>query len=200
MNKQDFLDKLRKGLSGLPNEDIEERLSFYSEMIDDRIEEGFSEEEAVSAAGSVDEIVAQAIADTPLTKIAKERIKPKRGLRTWEIVLLAIGSPIWLSLGIAAFAVTIAIYAVLWSVIITLWSVFAAIIGSAVGTVVAGVMTAVSGNLYPGVVMIGVGLFSVGLAIFAFFGCRAATNGFWWITKKVALWIKGLFIKKEAVQ
>ena len=44
MNKQEFLAGLRKGLSGLPQEDIEERLLFYSEMIDDRIEEGMEEE------------------------------------------------------------------------------------------------------------------------------------------------------------
>ena len=49
MNKQEFLSQLRKGLAGLPQNDIEERLAFYGEMIDDRIEEGLSEEEAVSA-------------------------------------------------------------------------------------------------------------------------------------------------------
>ena len=43
MNKQDFLVQLRKGLSGLPQDDIEERLTFYKEMIEDRMEEGFSE-------------------------------------------------------------------------------------------------------------------------------------------------------------
>ena len=59
MRKQEFLAKLRKGLSGLPQDDIEERLIFYSEMIEDRKEEGLSEEEAVAAIGSVDEIVAQ---------------------------------------------------------------------------------------------------------------------------------------------
>ena len=47
MRKQEFLTELRKGLSGLPQDDIEERLSFYSEMIDDQIEEGLAEEEAV---------------------------------------------------------------------------------------------------------------------------------------------------------
>ena len=45
MNKQEFLAELRRGLSGLPRDDIEERLSFYGEMLDDRIEEGLSEEE-----------------------------------------------------------------------------------------------------------------------------------------------------------
>ena len=30
MSKQEFLAQLRKGLSGLPQDDIEERLTFYS--------------------------------------------------------------------------------------------------------------------------------------------------------------------------
>ena len=46
MNKQEFLKNLRVSLSNLPQEEIEERIIFYSEMIDDRIEEGLSEEEA----------------------------------------------------------------------------------------------------------------------------------------------------------
>ena len=52
MNKQEFLSRLRKQLKGL--EDKEERITFYSEMIDDRMEEGLSEEEAVAAVGSLD--------------------------------------------------------------------------------------------------------------------------------------------------
>lgn len=94
MNKQEFLTQLRKGLSGLPQNDIEERLMFYSEMIEDQMEDGVSEEEAISTIGSVDEIVAQVVAETPLVKIAKERIKSKRRLRAGEIVLLVLGSPI----------------------------------------------------------------------------------------------------------
>ena len=42
MSKQAFLARLRKELSGLPKDDIEERLAFYEEMIDDRTEEGLS--------------------------------------------------------------------------------------------------------------------------------------------------------------
>ena len=34
MNKQEFLAQLRKGLTGLPKDDIDERLTFYSEMIE----------------------------------------------------------------------------------------------------------------------------------------------------------------------
>ena len=48
MNKEKFLDALRRRLSGLPQEDIDERIAFYEEMIDDRMEEGLSEEEATA--------------------------------------------------------------------------------------------------------------------------------------------------------
>ena len=46
MNKREFLASLRNGLYGLPQDDIEERLGFYAEMIDDRMEEGLTEEQA----------------------------------------------------------------------------------------------------------------------------------------------------------
>ena len=37
MDKPTFLAQLRKGMSCLPQEDVEERLTYYSEMIDDRV-------------------------------------------------------------------------------------------------------------------------------------------------------------------
>ena len=59
MNKSEFLSELRTRLKGLPQNEIEERLSFYGEAIDDRIEEGVPEEDAVLEIGSIDDIVAQ---------------------------------------------------------------------------------------------------------------------------------------------
>ena len=197
MNKQEFLAELRKGLSGLPQGDIKERESFYSEMIDDRMEEGLSEEEAVSAVGSVDEIVTQVVAETPLAKIAKERIKSKRRLRVGEIVLLALGSPIWLSLGIAAFAVILSLYISLWAVIISLWSVFVSLAACSIGSVPACIIFTVGGDGASGVAMLAAGIVCAGLSIFIFYGCKAATDGTLILTKKIAIWIKNCFIKKE---
>lgn len=197
MIKQEFLAQLRKGLSGLPQNDIEERLTFYSEMIDDQMEDGVSEEEAVSAIGSVDEIVAQVVAETPLVKIAKERIKYKRKLSTGEILLLLLGSPIWLSLGVAAFAVILSLYISLWAVIISLWSVFASFAGCSIGGVLMCVILAVGENGASSVAMLAAGIVCAGLAIFMFYGCKAATKGTLILTKKLAIWIKNCFIKKE---
>lgn len=200
MSKQEFLDLLRARLAGLPKQDVEERLGFYGEMIDDRIEEGLSEEEAVADIGSTDEIAEQILADIPLVKIAKEKIKPKRRIKAWEIVLLALGSPIWLSLLAAVFVVVLAVYAVLWSLVATVWTVFAAFAVFSVGGLAAGVIFAVQGNIFTGLAVIGVSVTCAGLAILLFFGSRGATKGIVWITKMIALGIKKCFVGKENAQ
>lgn len=197
MSKQEFLAQLRIGLYGLPQEDIDERVFFYSEMIDDQMEEGLSEEEAVCGIGSVATIISQIVAGVPLTKLVKERIKPKKGLRVWEIILLALGAPIWLSLAVSAFAVMLSLYISLWSVIISLWAVFASLIGCALGGIAAGIGFAFAGSGPVGIAMIGASVFCAGLAIFLFFGCRSATKGILLLTKKFVLWTKNCFMKRE---
>ena len=57
MKKAEFLALLRERLADFSNEDAEKSAAFYSEMIDDRMEEGMTEEEAVAALGSLDDIV-----------------------------------------------------------------------------------------------------------------------------------------------
>lgn len=197
MTKLKFLLELNDRLSGLPKSEVEERLSFYNEAIEDRMEEGLSEEEAVAAVGSAEEVAVQIISETPLIKVAKEKIKPKRKLRVWEIVLLAVGSPIWVSLLAAALAVVISLYAAVWSVVAAFWSVFGAFVGGAIGGVAWGVWFMVLDKIPVGIAIIGAGVTLAGLAIFAFFGCLAATKGVVWLTKKAVLGIKFCFIGKE---
>jgi uncharacterized membrane protein len=198
MNKQEFLDALGMRLSVLPKQDVEERLNFYSEMIDDRMEEGITEEESVLEIGSVEEIAAQIIADTPKAKIKKGRSKHVNQLKAWTIALLVLGSPIWLSLAIAAFSIILSLYFSLWSVIISLWAVFGSLIGCAVGGIAAGLILAVCGNGITGIAIIGAGIFCAGLTILMFFGCNAATKGIILLTKKLPSWVKKCFAEKEA--
>lgn len=197
MGKQEFLAQLRQGLSGLPQSDVEERLSFYEEMIEDRMEEGLSEEEAVAEIGPVQEIIDQIVAETPLTKIVREKIRPKHALRAWEIVLLILGSPVWLSLLVAVLALALSFYGVIWSVILSLWAVEASLAVGAVGGVVLGVVLSWQGNGLPGLAMIGAGLVCAGLAIFLFFGCKEVTRLLLALTQKVVLWVKNGVVKKE---
>ena len=65
MNKSEFLAALAKGLEGLPQSDIDKTLEFYSETIDDRMEDGENEEAAVSGIGTPEDIARQVLLDTP---------------------------------------------------------------------------------------------------------------------------------------
>lgn len=197
MNKQEFLSELRKGLSGLPQEEIEERLIFYSEMIDDKVEDGLSQEEAVSEIGDATAIVSQITAEAPLTKLIRKKIKPKRSLGAWGIILIILGSPVWLSVLIAVFAVIFSLYISLWAVIISLWAVFALFIVCALGGIIGGIVFTTGGNGASGLAMLAAGIVCAGLSIFMFYGCKAATRGTLLLTKKMAIWIKNCFRGKE---
>ena len=199
MTKIEFILSLSRSLQGLPQSDVTERLEFYNEMIDDRIEDGLSEEEAVAAIGSVESVADQILSEIPLTRLVKEKIKPQRKMRAWEIVLLAVGSPIWLSLLIAAFAIVISLYAVLWSLVATVWAVFAAFAGCALGLVAGGIIFFCLGNIPVGLASIGAALVLAGLAILTFFASLLSTKGAVKLTKLIAIAIKRLFVRKEAV-
>lgn len=200
MNKQDFIASLRIKLAGLPEKDVQERLSFYEEMIDDRVEDGLSEEEAVRDIGSAEEIAQQIIAETPLVNIVKEKIKTKRNLQPWEIILLILGAPIWLSLLIAAFSVIISVYISVWAIVISFWAVFISLTACAVCGVGVGIGFIFIGNTLTGAAMIGAALVCAGISIFLFFGCQSATKGTVWLAKKTVILIKNCFIKKETAQ
>ncbi|MBE6958474.1 MAG: DUF1700 domain-containing protein [Ruminococcaceae bacterium] len=200
MTKIQFLLALNERLAGLPRNEVEERLNFYTEMIEDRMEEGVSEEEAVAAVGNIEDIAAQITDDIPLFKIAKEKIKPDRQLETWEIVLLVAGFPIWFPLAVALVSVVFSLYVVLWSGIVSLWAVFGAVAGCAVGGIAGGIILACVGNIVPGLGLLGGGCVCAGVAIFLMLGCKAATKGVVLLTKLISLGLKKAFTKKEVTQ
>ena len=197
MNKEMFLARLEMELYGLPKDDIAERLAFYSEMIDDRIEEGLSEEEAVAGIGPIEDIVSQTISEIPLTKLVKEKIKPERSLKGWELALIIIGFPLWFPLLIAGLAIVFSFYVVIWSVVVSLWAAVVSVGASALFGTVVSVVQFVNGRAVPGLALLGMSLAAAGLAILMFFACIGLTKGAAKLTGKIALGIKSMFIKKE---
>ena len=197
MNKDSFLNELRARLAGLPQADIEERIAFYNEMINDRMEDGLTEEEAVEEIGSVDEVVGQIMTEIPFASLVRTRVMPKRKLRTWELVLLIVGAPVWLPLAIAAAAVIFSLYIVIWSVLICL---FAADLVLAAGTVCGLVSIAAylkAHNPAGAVFAAGAAVLCAGIAILLFFGCIALTKCVIKGTGNLILQIKKSFIGKE---
>lgn len=190
MNKQEFIIGLQERLRGFPQEDIDRSVEYYSEMLDDRMEEGLSEEEAVKALGSLNDIVAQIVSEISLPKLVRAKIKPRRALRAWEIVLLILGSPIWLPILIATAAVVLSAYVVIWSALIVLYAADATL--TAVGF--AGVFNFFAllpkGDPIVGVIFLGMGFACAGLAIFLFFACIKASKVLLCVAKKLWIGIK----------
>lgn len=180
MTKYEFVTTLTHRLSHLPREAVEERVNFYIESIEDRIEDGVPEEEAVAAVGSPEEIAAQIMGELPRPAFEVPRKEQKRRPSAVETVLLILGAPIWLSLLIAAFAVVLSVYISLWAVIISLWAIFASFVGCAFGGIVGGALLAFT-NGASGVFLIGAGLFCAGASVLLFHGCKAATKGTAWL-------------------
>ncbi len=197
MNKHEFLSALADSLSGAPEKELNEALAYYGEMIDDRIEDGMSEADAVQAIGTPDAAADQIIANIPTRKLVRERIKPKRRLRTWEIVLLAVGSPVWVSLAIAAIAVFFSLYVVLWVLDAVAWVVGAAFAICAPAGLLCTVTALFGGHVGTALFMIGAAIALAGLSIFAYFGALAATRGTMQLSKAIWLRMKRALVRKE---
>ena len=197
MTKTQFVLELSEKLSGLPKDDIKKSAEFYIEMIDDRMDEGMSEAEAVAAIGSVDTIAEEILGETPMVKLVKEKIKPKRKLSAWEIVLLAIGSPIWISLAAVAIAVVFSIYVCLWAVEICIYTTNITFFAGALSGVVLTGVYFIHGNVGAALLVLGAGILCAGLGLIMLWVCRESTKLMIVIGKKIWLGFKKMFVGKE---
>ncbi len=195
MNKEQFLSALRGGLAGLPEEDIQSSLDYYAEMIDDRMEDGKTEEEAVSELGDVKEIVSQILMEIPLPKLVRAKTKPKRALRTAEIVLIVLGFPLWFSLIVAAIAIVLSVYIVFWSLVISFYAVAIALGVSVIACLGGAVTLFVIGNAPTGIFACGAAFVLIGIAILLFLFSLALTRGVWWLGKQPFRGLRYLFVK-----
>ena len=191
MNRQEFLETLAAQLGPLAEAERERSLAFYAEMIDDRVESGASEEEAVASLGPVEEIAAEILASAPVAMTV--RTKKRYKLRGWQIALLIIGSPLWLPLLAAAAVVALALLLVLWALIAALWATAAGAALCVPMSFVSSFRALFDGNLLGAEVGVGMACFAAGLAIFMMLAVVRATRGAARITR--VCWRK---VRREA--
>lgn len=193
MDRSRFLASLRSRLSSLPEDAVERSLAFYAEMLDDRVEDGMSEAEAVASMEPVDVIADRIVFETPLPVLLRERIRPRGGVNPLSVTLLVLGAPLWLPLLLSVIAVLAAVFVTVWSVVAAL---FATVIGLGAGGLTALVSSPLNFNMGTpyGLMVLGLGLVSLGVSIFAFFGTAAAAVGVARLTVVVSRWLRSLFI------
>lgn len=195
MNKTEFLDSIRARISQLPPQDIQRSLDFYAEMIDDRMEDGMTEQEAVAAMGNVEDIAAQILMDTPLPRLVKAKLRPSRALRAWEIVLLILGSPVWFPLLLAAAVVLLAVYIVIWSVVIVLYAAELTLGATAIACLLSTVLLLMTAKGTQALFFFGAGLICAGATVLFFFVCKQTTVALAKLTRIIARAIKRKFIQ-----
>lgn len=197
MNRFEYLAAVRERLQGLRESDITRSLDYYVEMIDDRMEEGLSEEEAVAALPSPEEAAEQILMDQPLPKLARARLKPKRQLAGWEILLLVLGSPLWLPLVLTGLILLLTAYLLIWVAVLVLWTLELSFAAVAVAGLVGFVQRLVTGGLADALYLLGFGLAGAGLVILFSNVCTGGTRGSLKLGQKLLRRMKARIIKKE---
>ena len=195
MNKAEFLAALRERLSGLPEEDFNRSVDYYTEMIDDRVEDGMSEEEAVACLGSMDEIITQILSEVSLPKLVKEKVKPKRALAVWEIILIIISAPIWFPIVLSVVTTILSAYLSIWMMVLSLYLLDLSIAISGIVFIGLAIAELFKGAFAVFGALLGFGLVALGVSILLFFAFNLITKGIIYISKKVLLGIKSLFIR-----
>ena len=199
MKKQEFLDKLRASLWSMPEADKERSVDYYAEMIDDRLDEGISEEEAVAAVGDFEEILQQILTESPRPPqtVNKKQKRQKRGLEPWMIVLLVLGSPLWISLVAGILSAVLGIYVSLWSVVIVFYALTVAVAAISIGCLV-GIFFMI-GRFAEVIVMIGAAFLCAGIAIVLLLLGNLVAKGMVKLTKLCWQGMRRLFGRKERI-
>ncbi|WP_308623536.1 HAAS domain-containing protein [uncultured Enorma sp.] len=194
MTKQEFLKRLGDLLACLPADQVREAQAFYAEAIDDRMEDGVPEEDAVASMGTPGEVAEAILDDLPPVPRAVAKTRRKSNVLLWALVI--VGSPVWLALG-AAFAITVAaIYATIWILAASVWIV--ALAFAAIGPVcwVLAFDGALIGHIAFAVAFLGIGLSMLGVGLLLGAAAFAATKSLahvsvMWLRKAFSPFTKG---------
>lgn len=194
MTKKEFLRRLKRGLSPLDRYERQRISDYYAEMIDDRIECGKTEEEAVEEIGSPETIARNTLSEAGIEAIEGESWfrKSDGKIKTVWIVLLIVGSPLWFGLACGLFGILIGL--------------FGAAVGVIVGTVCACVGSAVGGlatffyGFYAIFQNVGYGLLCIGGGLCAASFGVLCSLGVYKLIVIAVKWIKDLFNRRKVRQ
>ena len=197
MLKAEFLGQLQKALSALPAAEVERQLNYYSELIDDMMEDGLSEIEAITRLGRVEDIRENILREQPLPLLVKNAARPKNGWTALSVIFLILGFPVWGSLLIAFFAVVCSIYIAIWAI---LFAAFAVVVSFGIAGVAMIVYAVIRLGMGAGSVLwtIGAAMLLLGLCVLGFPLAAALAKLVVKGTAAVGRWVKSLFIRKEA--
>ncbi|HNX16511.1 MAG TPA: DUF1700 domain-containing protein [Bacilli bacterium] len=202
MTKNEFFEKLRLEIRNLPYDEVEKTITYYEEMISDRMEDGATEEEAVASLGTPEAIARDLQANQPFSTIIKKKVEGYKSKRNPEntallIVLLIVSFPIWFPILMSAIGVIIGFFAAIGAIIVALWAVSVSFGIAGVGMIVASFFGFASVYIPTGFFSIGGGIALIGLSIISIIGAIYATKGIIKLINLLIHEIKKLFFRRS---
>ena len=174
MNRQEYLEKLRRALAQMPPGELEKQIAYYDELISDMCEDGMSETEAVAKLGDPAAVAAELLTALPLGTLVK--------------------FPLWFPLLVSFGAVLLSLLVTLWSLVLS----FAAVVLSLGIAAIAAPFALVFGYVEGSPLMIiGASLAAAGLCVLGAAALPLAVRGSARLCRAVGRGIKSIFIKKE---
>lgn len=120
MNKIEFLSEIRERLKGYPRDEVDNSIQYYSEMIEDRVEDGMSEDAAVASLGDINEIVKNIKKNMPLKSVIKEKFSQGKekleesNVSVLTILMLIIFFPFWFPFACIMFSLYGVFFLITW--------------------------------------------------------------------------------------
>ena len=128
MNKTQFCALLGNKLKPyLSPKEMYKTLNFFEEIIDDRIDEGLSEEEAVSQLGDIDIIVDQILDEHNIEKKQTKlvwRFVPRKIPTELGFIITVLLLPVWITIFALGASLFIVILSIIFSIVLTIIAIF----------------------------------------------------------------------------
>lgn len=115
MNRTEFINELNEKLVTLSSNDREEAISYYSEIIDDAVEEGKSEKKAIKELGDINDIIKRIIESQETNKSSHNDIFTKRLLFILASPFIFSGIALLISMFLVAYSVILSLYCIVFS-------------------------------------------------------------------------------------
>ncbi len=200
MNKIDFLSILKEKLGHLPYHEVERLITFYSEVIDDKMEDGMDEVEAIASIGSIEDILRTIEHDDiPNSNNTNnfdysnddynettnnETTTSSKSNRILLIILLIVTFPLWIGLLLGVlgtlFGITVALYAIVFSMLVTFFAfLFAAIIMIGFGVYY------IPSQIEVSILLFGGSFMTIGLSLLTYPYLMMATKYMWKLPAKL---------------
>ena len=166
MTKKEFLEELEELLIDADEDNKENSITYYDEMIEDFKENGLTEEEAIRKIGEPKDIVKSILGEE---SIVYKEVSGK--LKILIMVLLILGLPIWGSVLFALVALILGVLMIILCGYVVIWCVPFMAGTFSLGSLVFGVISMIGSfvlmgqNLELGIFQLGLGISSMGLFI-----------------------------------